>query len=301
MINFPQSNFMFDTITTNNFFRNVHRLIKVKVHLHHSHITGKILGYTHDFRNWNVRENKSEIAMIAHNLFGFDMFFFIKGYRATAWGTNDLNFGGTSLTHINCGNVAGEIKFIDTLKYYQKSLGELAATLSEDDKNSLKRLAKQFFNQHSYFSEVWKYLRNLQKNMILEIIAEGKGIIPYEKIVDMNSMFSTPENDVFFEESEFCSNLKQKAVSDSDYESSFFLYKTLKIRNLGDMNDLYNAQYVILLCEIAENRFQFMHDQYGFHPRKCNAASTLSGCIEREMSRVIIALPTSNEAVDIFE
>ena len=67
------------------------------------------------------------------------------------------------------------------------------------------------------------------------------------------------------------------------------------------MNDLYNAQDVILLCEIAENRFQFMHDQYSFNPRKCNSASTLSGCIEREMSRVIIALPTSNEAVDIFE
>ena len=42
MIDFPQSNFMYDTITSNNFLRNVHRLIKVKVHLHHSHITGKI-------------------------------------------------------------------------------------------------------------------------------------------------------------------------------------------------------------------------------------------------------------------
>ena len=84
MIDFPQSNFMYDAITTNTFFRNAHHLIKVKVHLHHSHITGKILGYGHDFCNWNVRENISEIAMIAHNLFGFDMFFFIKGYRATA-------------------------------------------------------------------------------------------------------------------------------------------------------------------------------------------------------------------------
>ena len=44
-----------------------------------------------------------------------------------------------------------------------------------------------------------------------------------------------------------------------------------------------------------------MHDQYSFNPRKCNSASTLSSCIEREISRVIIALPTSNEAVDIFE
>ena len=68
MIDFPQLNFMYDTITTNNFFRNVHHLIKVKVHQNHYHIIETILGYAHDFRNWNVRENKSEIAMIVHNL-----------------------------------------------------------------------------------------------------------------------------------------------------------------------------------------------------------------------------------------
>ena len=50
---------MYDSITTNNFFRNVHCLIKVKIYLHHSHITEKVLGYAHDFGNWNVRENKS--------------------------------------------------------------------------------------------------------------------------------------------------------------------------------------------------------------------------------------------------
>ena len=31
--------------------------------------------------------------------------------------------------------------------------------------------------------------------------------------------------------------------------------------NLGDMNDLYNAQNIILLCEIIENRFQVMNDK----------------------------------------
>ena len=55
------------------------------------------------------------------------------------------------------------------------------------------------------------------------------------------------------------------------------------------MNHPYNAQDVILLCEIGENRFQFMHDRYPFNPRKCNLAITLSSFIEREMSRVIIA------------
>ena len=112
---FPESNFMYDTITTANFFRNVHCLIKVKIHLHHSHITSEILDYTHDFCNWTVRENKSEIAMIAHNLFVFGMFFLVKGYHATAWGTQDLNISGTNLTHINYGNIGGEVKFIDPI------------------------------------------------------------------------------------------------------------------------------------------------------------------------------------------
>ena len=77
----------------------------------------------------------------------------------------------------------------------------------------------------------------------LDIIADGKVIIPYEKI-DKNSMSLTPENGTFFEKSEFYSDLKQKSVADEDYESSLYLYKTLKIRNLGDMNDLTLFFYV---------------------------------------------------------
>ena len=44
-----------------------------------------------------------------------------------------------------------------------------------------------------------------------------------------------------------------------------------------------------------------MQDKYDYNPRKCDSASTLSGCIEREMSKVNIASPTSNKVVDIFE
>ena len=47
------------------------------------------------------------------------------------------------------------------------------------------------------------------------------------------------------------------------------------MRNPSDMNDLYNAQDVILLREVIENRFQLMRDKYGFNPRKCNSASTV--------------------------
>ena len=73
LINFPRSDIDYETITTNKFFINLHRLIKVKFHLHHSHITGKIYRYGHDFCNTAVIEKTTpNISFHAHNLFGFD-------------------------------------------------------------------------------------------------------------------------------------------------------------------------------------------------------------------------------------
>ena len=89
-------------------------------------------------------------------------------------------------------------------------------------------------------------------------MSEGKGPMSYEMIMDMQSFFITPEKD-FWEKTKFYSDLKQSAVNDDDYENSKYLYHTLKMRHLGDLNDLYNVQDVILLSEIIENRFETMH------------------------------------------
>ena len=73
------------------------------------------------------------------------------------------------------------------------------------------------------------------------------------------------------------------------------------MRNLGDLSDLYHTEDVILLTEIIESRFQAMQNTYDFNPRKCNSASSMSGCIEREMSKIILTLPTKYEHFEIFE
>ena len=44
-----------------------------------------------------------------------------------------------------------------------------------------------------------------------------------------------------------------------------------------------------------------MQNTYGFNPRECNSASSMSGCIEREMLKIILALPTKYNHVEIFE
>ena len=172
--------------------------------------------------------------------------------------------------------------------------------MTTQEKMNVKKLAEKFLTEHHYFSTAWLFLPIHKKNKILEIIAEGKEVIPYEIIVDMESFFIKPDKD-FLGESEFFSELKLSAVDDESYENSRHLYQTLQMRNLGDLNDLYNTQDVILLTEIIESCFQAIQNTFGFNPRKCNSTSSMSGCIEREMSKIILALPTKHEHVEIFE
>ena len=71
------------------------------------------------------------------------------------------------------------------------------------------------------------------------------------------------------------------------------------MRDISDLNDL--SQYVILLSEIFENRFQAKFEKSGFNPGKCDSAGKLSGCIQRQQSKVTLELPTSNSIMEIFE
>ena len=88
--------------------------------------------------------------------------------------------------------------------------------------------------------------------------------------------------------------MKGKAESDKQYENAKKNYTLLNMRNLSDLNDLYSAQDIILFLEIMEKRFSIMQEETLYKPRKCNSASKLSGCMQREQSKIILALPTNN-------
>ena len=56
------------------------------------------------------------------------------------------------MTHVSFSNITGEIKFIESLKYYQKSLAELASALPDEEKMTVKKLTEQFFKQHYFLA-----------------------------------------------------------------------------------------------------------------------------------------------------
>lgn len=44
-----------------------------------------------------------------------------------------------------------------------------------------------------------------------------------------------------------------------------------------------------------------MHKMHGQNLSQCNSASTLNGFIERDTGKVVIALSTNNDAIEIFQ
>ena len=55
---------------------NLKEIMNNKTHIHHSHISGEIIGDAHSYCNYKVREKKLKISVVAHNLFRFDFFFY---------------------------------------------------------------------------------------------------------------------------------------------------------------------------------------------------------------------------------
>ena len=48
-------------------------------------------------------------------------------------------------------NLSGEIRFIDTIKYYQRSLAELSSSITDCEKEQAKKQVNYFLNKHHYF------------------------------------------------------------------------------------------------------------------------------------------------------
>ena len=151
---FPAGRFDFDALTTQDLFGSIHWVVKVKLNLHHSQVTGKILGYAHNFHNMKVRENQNQFFCIAHNFSGFDMFFLLKGIRLSVWGTKNLNICKSELTNINFASLGSQVKFIDAMKYYLSTLGILASTLDDIEKMRIEKLTLQFLNQDHHFLHI---------------------------------------------------------------------------------------------------------------------------------------------------
>ena len=70
---------------------------------------------------------------------------------------------------------------------------------------------------------------------------------------------------------------------------------------MGELNKIYNFQDTIILCKLFEQRSELLKQIFKYNPKKCNRASSFSGCVHRMKSKYSIALPTDAEFIRLFE
>ena len=215
----------------------------------------------------------------------------MKGVRASTWKTRDIGIRGKIPTDLNFAYTGNQIQFIDAVKYLQQSLGTLAISLTSSEKESIYKECERYLLKNKVFSTRFQMLSQTDREWVLEYLSSSKGTIPYELITDFDSLNITPGKD-FFKIHQFYSNIKDLVLFKEEYENVKKFYNLLKLSNLGKLNQIYNFQDTIILCEIFEQRADLFKEIFKFNPRKCNSASSFSGCVHRNKSKCCIALPT---------
>ena len=137
--------------------------------IHHCHVTGEIKGYAHMFCNEKVREIYFRIPVIAHNLFRFD-FFLLKGLRSGVWKTRDIFITGKNPTDINFVSISNQVRFLDTIKYFQQSLGALASSLTTEEKHAIYNACEKYLLSDPVLSKKFLFCTKEEKKWVLEYL-----------------------------------------------------------------------------------------------------------------------------------
>ena len=123
--------------------------------------------------------------------------------------TKTIKIGGTNLTNVQYANNGNQVKFIDTMKYYQQSSSSLAKNASKLEKKYIRNLGLKFIQNNETYSGQFNSLVDDEKNLVLDYLCGGKEVTPYEKIKSHEDLDAVSEGD-FFSKTEFYSSPKMK-------------------------------------------------------------------------------------------
>ena len=150
------------------------------------------------------------------------------------WETSEVAIEVRNPTDVNFAIIRNQIRFIGTVKYFQQSLGRLADSMTDTETENAEKLL---------------FLNDEDEKWVLDYLASGKGMIPYQMITDFESLNIRLEKK-FFKNEDFYSSLKEKNISVEEYENVKKFFMILSLKTLGDLNRIYSFQDTTILCEI---------------------------------------------------
>ena len=200
----------------------------------HCHITGKFRGSAHQECNLilRIKSEDIKIPVIFHNLRGYDSHFIMQqiGEIANKYAYKDkkgkeqpltINAIPNNMEKYMAFRLGNHLTFIDSFQFMSSSLDKLVSNIPKDDL--------------IYTSKVFKRKR-------LNLMSQ-KGVYPYD-FMDSFEKFNQTE---LPSKEQFYSILNDQHITDDEYAHAKNVWKTFKIKNLGEYHNIYLAGDTILL------------------------------------------------------
>ena len=161
----------------------------------------------------------------------------------------------------------GPVEFKDSLQFLNSSLDKLVKNLKDKGVKEGKTLGETFPHTYEYFKRRWSDVNEDGFELLTR-----KGIYPYEYMDSWAKMQETslPSKEQYF------SKLTGKSISDKDYEFAQKIWKAFKLKNLGQLHDLYLGTDVALLSDVFEAFRGFNLKHYKLDPAHFLTAPSLS-------------------------
>ena len=278
----------------------------------HCHFTGKYRGSAHKKCNFRLQisAKRIKIPVIFHNLKGYDSHLIIEKLgekikktdelisvqeertnnyfdynrnealrKHTIYKINekkvDLKVIATNSEKYLTFSIGKHLKFIDSYQFMASPLANLAKALPDN---------KYIFTSEAFSGE---------KLDLMKV----KGLYPYD-YMDSFQKFSQTE---LPKREDFYSLLTDEEISESEYAHAKKVWKTFKIKNMGQYHDLYLKSDVLLLADVFENfRKQYL-DTFGLDPAHYVSLPSSSWDAMLKMTGVRLDLLSDVEMLNFFE
>ena len=254
----------------------------------HCHITGKFRGSAHQECNLKLRIKPEDIKIpvIFHNLRGYDSHFIMQrigeiakkhAYTNKKGEKQDLNINAipNNMEKYMAFMLDNHLTFIDSFQFMSSSLDRLVSNLPKD--------------YLIYTSQVFKGKR-------LNLMSQ-KGVYPYD-FMDSFEKFNQMELPT---KDQFYSVLNDQHITDDEYDHAKKVWKTFKIKTMGEYHDLYLESDVLLLTDVFENFRKTCMQYYKLDPCHYFTSPGLSWDAMLKMTNIKLELMTDIDMYQFIE
>ena len=255
----------------------------------HCHFTGEFRGAAHNHCNRQYRKTYN-IPVFFHNLTGYDGHIVFEHLTSLKLKKAPTVIAKSLEKYLSIK--IGPIEFKDSAQFLSSSLDKLAQNLKTKSEKEGSNLKDAFPNTYQYFK---KECKDVDENAF-ELLTR-KGVYPYEYMDRWEKMQekSLPTKEQYF------SKLTGKSISDKDYEFAEKIWKEFKLKNLGQLHDLYLGTDVALLSDVFESFRGFSLKHYRLDPAHFLTAPSLSWSACLKYTNIQLEIPSDPTMCMFFD